>query len=521
MSSAKNSIDNPNMTMDIDSMINECDSESSRPLPPGVSLKKKELPDKKTVVLMFAKQLEDREKHVSGAKGTVIKLHHCISCPMNDQCKEVKNEYDPPHYLWQKGSGYSNLFKHILACVFKGDLEEMRKAYWIMVDQQSGKLPRHGFKVGLTFTNRDIALYEWMNIIVDKNLPISAIEDYDMRAFSRFPDVRLSSETLKATMFKMVEMIEKVIGEEMKEAALGAVMYDGWSQAGTHFIGMIATYMKNIANVKKGGFIDYTKELRIALLPVAPMAQHPDNPGPEHDEASPPEEAVTFDAKTTGAHFENILSYYDCGLDWPVCFIADNASVNRKTAELAKKPHIGCKNHKLNLEVNLMVKTDTQLGEAIEHLQELMKKLKTLKNADALRAVTVLKPILYNLTLWNGRRSVVQTFLRLRPYLQEVAADASNDFELPEEVATINFRNRAQKYKKYLIQIDIVSKELQTCGIKLSEAQFLLDSLVECIEEAQNEVGERAERNCFSTCRLGKMYIGKDSEKIVSKNFHG
>jgi hypothetical protein len=151
MSSAKNSIDNPNMTMDIDSMINECDSESSRPFPPGVSLKKKELPDKKTMVLMFAKQLEDREKHVSGAKGTVIKLHHCISCPMNDECKGVKNKYDSPNYLWQKGSGYSNPFKHILACVFKGDLEEMCKAYWIMVDQQRGKLPRNGIKSWFDF----------------------------------------------------------------------------------------------------------------------------------------------------------------------------------------------------------------------------------------------------------------------------------------------------------------------------------------------------------------------------------
>ena len=32
--------------------------------------------------------------------------------------------------------------------------------------------------------------------------------------------------------------------EEMKQAGIGAIMHDGWSQAGTHFAGLIVTYMK-------------------------------------------------------------------------------------------------------------------------------------------------------------------------------------------------------------------------------------------------------------------------------------
>jgi hypothetical protein len=79
-----------------------------------------------------------------------------------------------------------------------------------MVDQQRGKLPRNGIKVGLTFINCDIVLYEWMNIIADKNLPISAIEDYDMRGFSRFPESAIVSalaELEKRTLVRTVRRL--------------------------------------------------------------------------------------------------------------------------------------------------------------------------------------------------------------------------------------------------------------------------------------------------------------------------
>jgi hypothetical protein len=56
------------------------------------------------------------------------------------------------------------------------------------------------------------------------------------------------------------------------------------------------------------------------------------------------------------------------------------------------KPHICCKKHKLNLEINAMIKADMELQEILDKLQKLMVSLKTLKNSAVLDAYTHLRP---------------------------------------------------------------------------------------------------------------------------------
>ena len=111
-------------------------------------------------------------------------------------------------------------------------------------------------------------------------------------------------------------------------------------------------------------------------------------------------------------------------------------------------------------------------------LQALMVQLnKTIKNSAALKKFTSLRPTLYNQTHWSGKFHVVDKFLKIRQPLLEMHHDA-----LDHELQTGNFRNLIQKTKGMLEGINVDTKNLQACGIKLSTAQFLLNHLVNEIE---------------------------------------
>jgi hypothetical protein len=104
--------------------------------------------------------------------------------------------------------------------------------------------------------------------------------------------------------------------------------------------------------------------------------------------------------------FEETLQYYGLTLDWVKAIIADNTATNLRAARLRNKPHVGCNNHKLNLDIELMVSGDNQLSQAIDCIHETMKAAKQkLKNSALLRNLTVLKPKMHNKTRWSGKYS--------------------------------------------------------------------------------------------------------------------
>ena len=58
-------------------------------------------------------------------------------------------------------------------------------------------------------------------------------------------------------MFKLEELVEAKIRTK-KKATKGAIKYDGWTVNGTHYLGIMAVYMKSVkykeedVSVKKG-----------------------------------------------------------------------------------------------------------------------------------------------------------------------------------------------------------------------------------------------------------------------------
>ena len=79
---------------------------------------------------------------------------------------------------------------------------------------------------------------------------------------------------------------------------------------------------------------------------------------------------------------------------------SDNCSMNLKVADLLKIPHVACKNHILNLEVNEMVKQTRELEVTLSSsIHETMSQCrKKLKNAALLRNLVNLVPVLHNKT---------------------------------------------------------------------------------------------------------------------------
>ena len=44
----------------------------------------------------------------------------------------------------------------------------------------------------------------------------------------------------------MVELVEKAVGKETRDAGRGALMHDAWRKVDVHYIGMFACYMRDI-----------------------------------------------------------------------------------------------------------------------------------------------------------------------------------------------------------------------------------------------------------------------------------
>ena len=126
-----------------------------------------------------------------------------------------------------------------------------------------------------------------------------------------------------------------------------------------HYIAIFACYTLT------GEVKQETKELqqaegdsvKLLLVSVSPMCRTEAVQNEKEELDVFDETAVNFSSQTHAEHIRNVFRFY--GLDveqWAVCQTADNCSVNLKVADLLKIPHVACKNHILNLEVNEMVK---------------------------------------------------------------------------------------------------------------------------------------------------------------------
>ena len=128
---------------------------------------------------------------------------------------------------------------------------------------------------------------------------------------------------------------------EILPATFG-IIFDGWSCAGEHFIGIYATWV----NVS-GGIMQVLLACGVQDIPT------------EEDEIN----EIGFTAEDIGDYVFDVLARYNKGFDAIEFIVGDNASVNRLLANRIMEwlktnknisravPLVGCASHKLNLAV--------------------------------------------------------------------------------------------------------------------------------------------------------------------------
>jgi len=137
--------------------------------------------------------------------------------------------------------------------------------------------------------------------------------------------------------------------------------------------------------------------------------------------------------------------------------------------------------HKLNLEVALMVQNDRSLQNTIEGVHRVMKAAKPkLKSAAVLRNLTKLRPILYNKTRWSGKHDMLARFVKIRSELIEASQHDDANIIISSELA---YDQKVSKFEEMLSEINIATKMLQKKDATLSECRYVLDTLIESVNE--------------------------------------
>ena len=142
-----------------------------------------------------------------------------------------------------------------------------------------------------------------------------------------------SKKMIKKIIFNLVPMVEDLIAGEMSEAGVGAIMHDGWSQFGTHYVALLAQYNRNIKQRigKTSTTATMTANVLLAIRPmgaVSSLEDDQDDELPELEKLSEMEEdqdeddeiATTFTVEVHANFFKEVFKKY--GLDvekWAVC----------------------------------------------------------------------------------------------------------------------------------------------------------------------------------------------------------
>lgn len=439
--------------------------------------------------------------------------------------------------MFQAGSGFQNPYRHLKACygrglpageqegVLQGMYAEAQKA----TESAGGTISAH-FKSD-TLSDYECAINSYVHWIILENCPFTIISSPVYRRFNQFQS-EVSAATVQDTIIKLVELVEKRIEREMKDTK-GALLFDGWSKRGVHYVAIMASYMQGVP-VKKRDVVATEYIPRISLIALSPMAKIPkickkkddqstndcaESPHPdtakdacgENDDVEE-NEAETFNAATHIKFMEDNLSYFGCKFEeWVVCLISDNCSTNRKISSDTSKPLVGCMSHKLNLQVNSMFKSSAELQKQFATVHETMCAAKALKNASILRNLTDLRPVTPNETRWTGKSFTFTRYVQIRDDL--TTASANENATIPIDRST-QFDAKVTKSAAMLGELQKVTKTLQLQGRTLADCRGDIEDLQLGIQKATRKPAWK-----LHNCKLGNEYIRRNSHLTTDPDF--
>eukprot|EP00171_Calliarthron_tuberculosum_P002931 IDg2931t1 len=457
-------------------------------------------PQQRDVVHMLMSRKPNILRDVSSSRGVSRKNveHHVYACPRGDQCRSGGT------VMFEKGSGYSNPFKHLRTCVSDGDDSRLFEIFYSRRNEKRQFGPGASSAVLTSATKKEQAMHCMLRFIVLKSMPISYVEDPIVRSFSKL-EQNFSIKFTKSVIFKLTELVEQRIARILA-STMGAIVHDGWTSNGTHYFAVFASFMRRVQVVRDGSLITVDEHC-MPLLGVSPLAKK------ESTEDSSVGEAESFDADTHIRYLDEIFKFYSQDVyKWTTCSIADNCAVNKRLAFLLNVPHVGCMSHKLNSEVKEMVQRDASLARTIDSIHETMTNCKRrLKNRAMLRNLTHLAPVTYNETRWSGIKQMLNRFVEIR---QDLIAVADMDDATVSIDRGPRFEVRVKKYSKMLTEIDTVTLELQKRGATLSDCRYAVNILREVVEEGRHDQG-----SVFFGCRLASKYLAPNASTVTDPHF--
>jgi len=210
------------------------------------------------------------------------------------------------------------------------------------------------------------AVFNWLNLIIEKNLPFNIVEDPLYRSAVKYDAI--SIKTLQKYAHTLVQLIERIIKTELDKHLSFGLVFDAWGENLLYFVSLFV--------------VTPVADFNIAFTTMMDEESH--------------------DAVNVSAFMEDILQSYDKSIQDNVGFFTgDNCTVNKKIARDNSKPFVGCASHRFNLGVEKFLRSDS-VARYYNKVASLMHELRTYKNTARLRTKTTLGPKRKNETRWTG-----------------------------------------------------------------------------------------------------------------------
>ena len=355
-----------------------------------------------------------------------------------------------------ENSGYSNLINHI--------------------KQQHPGWEKCNTQASLNFikcSKKAQNIHGWLDWIVTDGHPFNFVDKDTTRNYSKLNAI--CTNTLTKYMDLTTKQVEIKIREEMPMKI--GLMLDGWCDmsTSTYFLGIFACYA-----TKQGS--------KFPLIAFSPLLNEEDHTASNQ---------ISF--------IESVLGIYGKTTANVTFLVCDNEETNKSIARRLCLPMIGCASHRLNLALKLVLE---DYASEVNTINQLMKKLMTLRNSAKLREKTNLRPIMKCDLRWSSVHSMISRYLELKEFIDQSDAEIVCLLPSPPE------HLRIIALMNVLDIFNSVSLKLQNDNSNIGEVRILFDSLIEKFP------GYPLMKRYLSL-EEGSISINADFEKALAKAVQG
>jgi hypothetical protein len=262
---------------------------------------------------------------------------------------------------------WTNLHSHMVTCAGGVRANGKKLVHLEFVKRQEETAPE-AMKIDNYFSctpEKYKSVMRKLQFIILKDAPIYWVVDPAFRKLCNDTDAtKVGVKSFKAILLALSDLVTQELKVEMKDACFGVINHDSWTKSSFHYLGIIAHYNIKQWHYSRGD--KYYKSIPVhSLVSVSPIAKYPE------DDSGVVEEATLFNAESLATQITKVFKdNYDIDvLTWLKAIVADNAEVNKSVARRLKKPHIGCRNHLLNLDAKDSINGVPSLGKVFDDIQ--------------------------------------------------------------------------------------------------------------------------------------------------------